>query len=90
MKAIEWNKNPANFNASNQRHGLVANMIKSGNYEDSQIVALFINLIVAGGETPALVCCKTFAAINANPEVLARVIKELDTLSRANDEDLSS
>lgn len=68
-KAIEWNKRPENANDKNQKYGLIAPMLKAGRQE-LEIRNLLINLIVAGGETPALVCCKTLAAITANPEVL--------------------
>ena len=55
-KVIEWNKRPENKNETNSRHGLIALMIKAGS-DEKEIVNIFINLIVAGGETPALVCC---------------------------------
>ena len=49
---------------------------------------MLINLIVAGGETPALVCCKTLAAMAANPEVLECAIKEVDATGEVNGKDL--
>jgi len=75
-RMIEWNKkedNAANPN-TNKKYGLVANMLKTGKYADWEIINIFINLVVAGGETPALVCCKTLAAMIANPEVMAKAI----------------
>jgi len=53
-------------------------MLKDGQSTDQQIVNILINLIVAGGETPALVCCKTMAAMIANPKVMERAVQELD------------
>lgn len=52
-------------------------MLRDGNNTDQQIVNLFINLVVAGGETPALVCCKTMAAMTANPDIMEKAVKEL-------------
>jgi len=81
-RMIEWNKkenNPANTN-SNKKYGLVANMLKTGKYADWEIINIFINLVVAGGETPALVCCKTLAAMIANPEVMEKALEEIDSV----------
>lgn len=79
-RMIQWNKdkdNKANTE-SNKKYGLVANMLKTGKYADWEIINIFINLVVAGGETPALVCCKTLAAMIANPEVMKKAVKEVD------------
>jgi len=58
--------------------GLVYLMLKSGKYSDQAIKELFVNLVVAGGETPALACCKTLAAMAQNPAVLERAVQEVD------------
>ena len=55
-------------------------MLKAGS-DEKEIVNIFINLIVAGGETPALVCCRTLQGIVANKEVLERAMKEIDSIS---------
>ena len=41
---------------------------------------LFVNLVVAGGETPALAACKTLAAIVKDPVVLENALTELDSV----------
>lgn len=58
--------------------GLVYLMLKSGKYSDQAIKELFVNLVVAGGETPALACCKTLAAMAQNPAILERAAQEVD------------
>ena len=45
-------------------------------------------MIVAGGETPALVCCKALAAIIANPEVLKRAQQEVDSFDEITAENV--
>lgn len=57
---------------------LLVLMIKSGNYTDDQMVALFVNLLVAGGETPALAACKTLCAMVRDPEVMRMAVAEVD------------
>ena len=78
-KLIKRNKASGNTNDSNYKYGLIANMIKDG-WKDSTITGFFVNLLVAGGETPALLCCKTLAAMVANPECLKRAVEEIDSL----------
>jgi cytochrome P450 len=75
-RVIEWNRaeNNEDNSVGNRKSGLIANMIKTGNYTDQMIVNIFINLIVAGGETPALVCCKTLAGMIANPDVMEKAV----------------
>lgn len=88
-RMIEWNKkdgNSENTNA-NKKYGLVANMLKTGKYEDWEIINIFINLVVAGGETPALVCCKALAAMIANPDVMAKAVNEIDDVVGEGDLD---
>mmetsp|Transcript_14161 Transcript_14161/g.29100 ORF Transcript_14161/g.29100 Transcript_14161/m.29100 type:complete len:368 (+) Transcript_14161:621-1724(+) len=64
--------------------GLVYLMLKSGNFSDQAIKELFVNLVVAGGETPALACCKTLAAMAQKPAVMERAVQEVDKIFGAN------
>ena len=48
---------------------------------------LFVNLVVAGGETPALAACKTLAAIAKDPVVLETAVKEVDSAFTGGDVD---
>lgn len=84
---LDWNQKPENANDNNKKYGMIALMQKAGR-DEKEIVNIFINLIVAGGETPALVCCKTLAAIVANPEVLVKALKEVDQIGELTDKNL--
>lgn len=64
--------------------GLIYLMLKSKKYSDQAIKELFVNLVVAGGETPALACCKTLAAMAQKPAVMQRAVQEVDDVFGAN------
>lgn len=74
-KVLAYTK--AHMDTMNKK-ALLALMIKSGEYTDDQMVALFVNLLVAGGETPALAACKTLAAMAREPEVMRCAVDEVD------------
>jgi len=67
-------------NDGNKVHpnGLVYLMLKSGNYTDTEIINIFINLVVAGGETPALAACKTLAAMARDRSIIEKAQQEVD------------
>lgn len=67
--------------------GLVYLMLKSKSYSEKAIKELFVNLVVAGGETPALAACKTLAAIAKDPVVLETAVKEVDSAFTGGDVD---
>lgn len=67
-------------NDGNKVHpnGLIYLMLKAGTYTDTEIINIFINLVVAGGETPALAACKTLAAMARDRSIIEKVQQEVD------------
>jgi hypothetical protein len=59
-------------------NGLVYLMVKSGRYSDTEIINIFINLVVAGGETPALAIAKTLAAMARDRSIIEKAQQEVD------------
>jgi cytochrome P450 len=52
-------------------------MVKSGRYSDTEIINIFINLVVAGGETPALAIAKTLAAMARDRSIIEKAQQEV-------------
>jgi maleate isomerase len=67
-------------NDANKVHpnGLVYLMLKAGTYTDTEIINIFVNLVVAGGETPALAACKTLAAMARDRSIIEKAQQEVD------------
>lgn len=71
-------------------HGILQSKLPDSEKTISRMADEAFVLIVAGGETTARVLTYIFASILQNPQILARLREEIDTVMPTNDEDLPS